>query len=112
MKNSQFNLLYEDVKREIIVEGVFDKLKSYFQKTWNVEEEFITLLPFVLTKVDGEITHLYSSDDPGKPIYTNQENPEVIKRSEGSSDFGFDRGLRRQRRTALDLNRSPDDTAL
>lgn len=90
MKNSQFNLLYEDVKRELIMEGLFDKVKSFFQKTWSVEEEFKTLLPFVLKKVDGEVKHLYSSDKPGMPVYTNTNNPEITKHSEGSSDFGFD----------------------
>lgn len=90
MKNSQFNLLYEDVKRELIMEGLFDKVKSFFQTTWSVEDEFKTLLPFVLKKVDGEVKHLYSSDKPGKPIYTNANSPEITKHSEGSSDFGFD----------------------
>lgn len=90
MKNSQFNLLYEEVKRELIMEGLFDKVKSFFQKTWTVEEEFKTLLPFVLKKVNGEVKHLYSSDKPGTPVYTNTNNPEITKHSEGSSDFGFD----------------------
>ena len=87
MKNSQFNLLYEEVKRELITEGLFDKVKSYFKQTWSLEDEFKTILPFVVKRIKNEMASMYASNEPGMPDFLNESA--IEKLDEGSSRPGF-----------------------
>jgi hypothetical protein len=80
MNTPNFDIVYEEVKRDLINEGIFDKFKSYFNKNWSLKEEFQAILPFVIKRVKNEFKNLYETyietNKYGK--YTRLTNLEII----------------------------------
>lgn len=87
MNTPNFDIVYEEVKLDLINEGIFDKFKSYFNKNWSLKEEFQAILPFVIKRVKNEFKNLYETNVPGVPELENNGKIEAL--DEGSSKPGF-----------------------
>ena len=66
MKNlKQFNLICEEQEINLLFEAKKTGILSFFQKRWSLEDEFETILEFIINKVKRAFHSAYESGKPG-----------------------------------------------
>lgn len=83
----QFNILCEEKQIDLIFEAKKTGLLSYFQKSWLLEDEFETMLEFMINKVKLAFTSMYDSGKPGE-LKINGD-PIITSFDEGTQTPGF-----------------------
>lgn len=62
----KFNLICEEQEINLLFEAKKDGLLSYFKKRWSLEDEFETMLEFMINKIKLAFTSVYESGKPGE----------------------------------------------
>lgn len=88
---SKLNMLVESKQIDLIMESPATGLASYFEKHWSLEDEFVTMLPFMFKKLDFAFSNFFGTDAPGQlELDQAEDNPDIEPIDVGSPTPGFE----------------------